>query len=215
MKNLPNQFFYSKEEDRLNVISHGIGFMLSIIGLIFLLNKGLQDFNLLRFLSFLIYGISLSTMYIASTLYHNSKTPEGRYKFRLFDMVSIYLLIAGSYTPFTLTVLIDSGGLTLFLLVWVIAFIGIIWKIFTVGSYNISSTLLYIFMGGLWLFFIDAFINEIPQNALMWIYASVSTYLIGVFFYLADSKIKYNHFIWHIFVLLASAFHYISIYFYN
>ena len=69
-------------------------------------------------------------------------------------------------------------------------------------------------MGGLWLFFIDAFINEIPQNALMWIYASVSTYLIGVFFYLADSKIKYNHFIWHIFVLLASAFHYISIYFY-
>ena len=214
MKNLPNQFFYSKEEDRLNVISHGIGFILSIIGLIFLLNKGLQDFNLLRFLSFLIYGISLSTMYIASTLYNKSKTPEGRYKFRLFDMVSIYLLIAGSYTPFTLTVLIDSGGLTLFLLVWVIAFFGIIWKIFTVGSYNISSTLLYIFMGGLWLFFIDAFINEIPQNALMWIYASASTYLIGVFFYLADSKIKYNHFIWHIFVLLASAFHYISIYFY-
>ena len=214
MKNLPNQFFYSKEEDRLNVISHGIGFILSMIGLIFLLNKGLQDFNLLRFLSFLIYGISLSTMYISSKLYHNSKTPEGRYKFRLFDMVSIYLLIAGSYTPFTLTVLIDSGGLTLFLLVWVIAFIGIIWKIFTVGIYNISSTLLYIFMGGLWLFFIDAFINEIPQNALMWIYASASTYLIGVFFYLADSKIKYNHFIWHIFVLLASAFHYISIYFY-
>ena len=76
MENLPNQFFYSKEEDRLNVISHGIGFILSIIGLIFLLNKGLQDFNPLRFLSFLIYGISLSTMYIASTLYHNSKTPE-------------------------------------------------------------------------------------------------------------------------------------------
>ena len=214
MENLPNQFFYSKEEDRLNVISHGIGFILSIIGLIFLLNKGLQDFNLLRFLSFLIYGISLSTMYIASTLYHSSKTSEGRYKFRLFDMVSIYLLIAGSYTPFTLTVLIDSGGLTLFLLVWVIAIIGIIWKIFTVGNYNVSTTLLYIFMGGLWLFFIDAFINEIPQNALMWIYASASTYLIGVFFYLADSKIKYNHFIWHIFVLLASAFHYISIYFY-
>ncbi len=68
MENLPNQFFYSKEEDRLNVISHGIGFILSIIGLIFLLNKGLQDFNLLRFLSFLIYGISLSTMYIVDKL---------------------------------------------------------------------------------------------------------------------------------------------------
>ena len=214
MKNLPNQFFYSKEEDRLNVISHGIGFILSIIGLIFLLNKGLQDFNLLRFLSFLIYGISLSTMYIASTLYHNSKTPEGRYKFRLFDMVSIYLLIAGSYTPFTLTVLIDNGGLTLFILVWLIAISGIIWKIFTVGKYNLVSTILYMFMGGLWLFFLDAFISDIPPNALSWIYASCLTYLIGVFFYLADSKIKYNHFIWHIFVMLASAFHYISIYFY-
>ena len=214
MNNLPNQFFYSKKEDRLNVISHGIGFILSIVGLIFLLKKGLQDFDITRFSSFLIYGLSLSIMYIASTLYHNSKTPESRYRFRLFDMISIYLLIAGSYTPFTLTVLIDNGGLTLFILVWLIAISGIIWKIFTVGKYNLVSTILYMFMGGLWLFFIDAFINEIPQNALMWIYASASTYLIGVFFYLADSKIKYNHFIWHIFVLLASAFHYISIYFY-
>ena len=214
MNNLPNQFFYSKKEDRLNVLSHGIGFILSIVGLIFLLKKGLQNFDITRFSSFLIYGLSLSIMYIASTLYHNSKTPESRYRFRLFDMISIYLLIAGSYTPFTLTVLIDNGGLTLFILVWLIAISGIIWKIFTVGKYNLVSTILYMFMGGLWLFFIDAFINEIPQNALMWIYASVSTYLIGVFFYLADSKIKYNHFIWHIFVLLASAFHYISIYFY-
>ena len=87
-------------------------------------------------------------------------------------MISIYLLIAGSYTPFTLTVLLDNGGLTLFILVWVIAIFGIIWKIFTVGKYNLVSTILYIFMGGLWLFFIDAFINEIPPNALVWIYAS-------------------------------------------
>ena len=214
MNNLPNQFFYSKKEDRLNVLSHGIGFILSIVGLIFLLKKGLQDFDITRFSSFLIYGLSLSIMYIASTLYHNSKTPESRYRFRLFDMISIYLLIAGSYTPFTLTVLIDNGGLTLFILVWLIAISGIIWKIFTVGKYNLVSTILYMFMGGLWLFFLDAFISEIPPNALSWIYASCLTYFIGVFFYLADSKVKYNHFIWHIFVMLASAFHYISIYFY-
>ena len=214
MNNLPNQFFYSKKEDRLNVLSHGIGFILSIIGLVFLLKKGLQDFDITRFSSFLIYGLSLSLMYIASTLYHNSKTPKGRYRLRLFDMISIYLLIAGSYTPFTLTVLLDNGGLTLFILVWVIAIFGIIWKIFTVGKYNLVSTILYMFMGCLWLFFIDAFISEIPENALVWIYASCLTYLIGVFFYLADSKVKYNHFIWHIFVMLASAFHYISIYFY-
>ena len=153
-------------------------------------------------------------MYIASTLYHNSKTPKSRYNFRLFDMISIYLLIAGSYTPFTLTVLIDDGGLILFALVWLIAFFGIIWKIFTVGKYNFFSTMLYMFMGGLWIFFIDSFINEIPPSALLWIFASCSAYLIGVFFYLADSRIKYNHFIWHIFVLPGSAFHFISIYFY-
>ena len=211
MNNLPNQFFYSKKEDRLNVISHGIGFILSIVGLIFLLKKGLQDFDITRFSSFLIYGLSLSIMYIASTLYHNSKTPESRYRFRLFDMISIYLLIAGSYTPFTLTVLIDNGGLTLFILVWLIAISGIIWKIFTVGKYNLVSTILYMFMGGLWLFFLDAFISDIPPNALSWIYASCLTYLIGVFFYLADSKIKYNHFIWHIFVMLGSTSHYLLV----
>ena len=183
MNNLPNQFFYSKKEDRLNVISHGIGFILSIVGLIFLLKKGLQDFDITRFSSFLIYGLSLSIMYIASTLYHNSKTPESRYRFRLFDMISIYLLIAGSYTPFTLTVLIDNGGLTLFILVWLIAISGIIWKIFTVGKYNLVSTILYMFMGGLWLFFLDAFISDIPPNALSWIYASCLTYLIGVFLF--------------------------------
>ena len=214
MKNLPNQFYYSEKEDQLNVISHGTGFVLSIIGLVFLINKGLQDFDITRFSSFIIYGMSLSTMYIASTLYHNSKTPKSRYNFRLFDMISIYLLIAGSYTPFTLTVLIDDGGLILFALVWLIAFFGIIWKIFTVGKYNFFSTMLYMFMGGLWIFFIDSFINEIPSSALLWIFASCSAYLIGVFFYLADSNIKYNHFIWHIFVLLGSAFHFISIYFY-
>ena len=96
MNNLPNQFFYSKKEDRLNVLSHGIGFILSIIGLVFLLKKGLQDFDITRFSSFLIYGLSLSLMYIASTLYHNSKTPESRYRFRLFDMISIYLLTSAS-----------------------------------------------------------------------------------------------------------------------
>lgn len=214
MKNLPNQFYYSKKEDRLNVISHGLGFLLSIFGLIFLVNKGLQNFEITRFISFLIYSVSLSTMYIASTLYHNSKTPESRYRFRLFDMISIYILIAGSYTPFTLTVLIDKGGLVLFTLVWIIAFFGIVWKIYTIGKYNLFSTLLYMFMGGLWIFFFDSFINEIPTQALYWIFASCLTYFIGVIFYLADSSIKYNHFIWHIFVLLASAFHYISIYFY-
>ena len=214
MSDLPNQFFYSKKEDRLNVISHGFGFILSIFGLIFLLMKSFQDFNIVRTSSFLVYSLSLSTMYIASTLYHNSKTPESRFRYRLFDMISIYLLIAGSYTPFTLTVLINNGGITLFILVWLIAIFGIIWQLFTIKKSNVLSTVLYMFMGGLWLFFIDAFINKIPPNALSWIYASCLAYLIGVFFYLSDSKIKYNHFIWHIFVLFASLFHYISIYFY-
>ena len=103
----------------------------------------------------------------------------------MFDMVSIYILIAGSYTPFTLIVLKDDGGWILFSLIWFLALVGVIWKVFTVGKYNLVSVMLYMFMGGLWLFFIDAFINEIPPNALKWIYVSCFTYLIGVFFYLA------------------------------
>ena len=86
-------------------------------------------------------------------------------------MISIYILIAGSYTPFTLTILKDNGGFTLFILVWLIAISGIIWKIFTVGKYNLVSTILYMFMGGLWLFFYESFINQIPPNALWWITA--------------------------------------------
>jgi Predicted membrane protein, hemolysin III homolog len=130
MNNLPNQFFYSKKEDRLNVLSHGIGFILSIIGLIFLINKGLDNFSLTYFTSLLIYGLSLSTMYIASTLYHHSKTAINRYRLRMFDMVSIYILIAGSYTPFTLIVLKDDEGWILFSLIWFLALVGVIWKFF-------------------------------------------------------------------------------------
>ena len=214
MNNLPNQFFYSKKEDRLNVLSHGIGFILSIIGLIFLINKGLQNFTLTYFMSLLIYGLSLSTMYIASTLYHNSKTENSRYNLRMFDMISIYILIAGSYTPFTLILLKDNQGWLLFSIIWLLALFGIVWKVFTVGKYNLVTTSLYIFMGGLSLFFYESFVNQIPSDALWWITAGCLTYLAGVIFYLLDNKLKYNHFIWHLFVLAASGCHYISIYFY-
>ena len=214
MNNLPNQFFYSKQEDKLNVISHGFGFILSVIGLVFLINKGLQNFNFTYFISLIIYGVSLSTMYIASTLYHNSKTAIGRYNMRMFDMISIYILIAGSYTPFTLILLKDNQGWFLFTMIWLLALFGIVWKIFTIGKYNIVTTSLYIFMGGLWLFFYDSFITQIPSDALWWIIAGCLTYLAGVIFYLLDNKLKYNHFIWHLFVLAASSCHYISIYFY-
>ena len=214
MNNLPNQFFYSKKEDRLNVLSHGLGFILSIIGLIFLINKGLQNFNLTYFMSLLIYGLSLSTMYIASTLYHNSKTASSRYNLRMFDMISIYILIAGSYTPFTLILLKDNQGWLLFSIIWLLAFFGIVWKVFTVGKYNLVTTSLYIFMGGLWLFFYESFVHQIPSDALWWITTGCLTYLAGVIFYLLDNKLKYNHFIWHLFVLAASFCHYISIYFY-
>lgn len=214
MKNLPNQFFYTKKEDKLNVISHGVGFILSIIGLYFLITKGLQNYQFTYFISLLIYGISLSLMYIASTLYHNSKTSSTRYKLRMFDMISIYILIAGSYTPITLTLLQNNGGWLLFSLIWLLALLGIVWKVFTTGKYNFISTLLYIFMGGLWLFFIEEFVDTIPAPALWWITAGCFTYLVGVIFYLMDKTIKYNHFIWHLFVLLGSTCHYISIYFY-
>ena len=153
-------------------------------------------------------------MYIASTLYHNSKTANSRYNLRMFDMISIYILIAGSYTPFTLILLKDNQGWLLFSIIWSLAFFGIVWKVFTVGKYNLVTTSLYIFMGGLWLFFYESFVDQIPSDPLWWITAGCLTYLAGVVFYLLDNKLKYNHFIWHLFVLAASGCHYISIYFY-
>lgn len=214
IQNKIQQRFYSKQEERINVLSHGFGLVLSIIGFIFLLLRALENGNSIYILSLTIFGLSLILLYAASTLYHSTQEPVARSRYRTLDMIAIYILIAGSYTPYALVMLKGVEGWRLFGIMWLIAFVGAIWKIFTTGRYNIISTLLYLCMGYICLFYINPLLAQLPYEGLIWLISGGAAYTIGVFFYAMDDKIPYNHAIWHGCVLFGSFSHFISIFFY-
>ncbi len=144
--------FYSPTEEKLNIWSHAFGIFLSIIALVLLIIKAVQQDNIWMMISFPIFGVSLILLYLASTLYHASKEPQKRFKLKVFDHAAIYVLIAGSYTPFTLVSLNGETGWLIFSMVWVMAFTGIILKLFFTGKFKIVSTAMYVLMGWLIVF---------------------------------------------------------------
>jgi len=164
--------------------------------------------------SLIVFGLSLILLYTASTLYHSTKEPVARSRYRVLDMIAIYVLIAGSYTPYALVMLKGVEGWKLFGIIWLIALGGSIWKIFTTGKYNVISTILYLCMGYICLFYINPLLSKLPYEGLVWLIIGGAAYTIGVFFYFMDKKIPYNHAIWHICVLLGSFSHFMSIFFY-
>lgn len=210
MKNIT---VYNTKEENLNVISHAIGLVLSVIALVLLVFYSSKYGNVKHIVSFSIYGASLIILYSASTFYHYSKTPKLRQRLNIFDHASIYILIAGTYTPFTLVVLTGWVGWAIFGIAWGLAITGIILKLFYTGKYDKISTIAYILMGWLIVFAIKPLINNFPLEGLMWLLAGGLFYTIGAVLYLMQS-IKYNHAIFHIFVLLGSFSHFIAVFFY-
>jgi len=208
------QHFYSEQEERINILSHGFGLILSIIGFIFLLLRALENGDSIYIFSLTIFGLSLILLYTASTLYHSTQEPVARNFYRTLDMIAIYVLIAGSYTPYALVMLKGIEGWKLFGIMWLIAFTGAIWKIFTTGKYNVISTILYLCMGYICLFYINPLLTKLPYEGLVWLIIGGAAYTIGVFFYAMYDKIPYNHAIWHACVLFGSFSHFMSIFFY-
>lgn len=197
-------------EKKLNFITHGIGLVLSVIGLFYLVEKSIlypKSFNLI---SSLVYGISLIVMYASSTIYHYYIDSKYSRILQKIDHISIYLLIAGSYTPGLLLKLKYSLGLEILIIIWLLAFIGIIHKIFFFNYLKKASLIIYLFMG--WLIVIDfnAVLESFSSNSIFFMVLGGLLYTIGTFFYSFD-KLKYNHVIWHLFVLGGSACHYILI----
>ena len=197
-------------EKKLNFITHGIGLVLSVIGLFYLVEKSIlypKSFNLI---SSLVYGISLILMYSSSTIYHYYIDSKYSGVFQKIDHISIYLLIAGSYTPGLLLKLKYSLGFEILIIIWLLAFIGIIHKIFFFNYLKKASLIIYLFMG--WLIVIDfnAVLESFSSNSIFFMVLGGILYTIGTFFYSLD-KLKYNHVIWHLFVLGGSACHYILI----
>jgi len=204
---------YSANEERFNVISHAFGFALSTIALILLVSKAFLHGGILHIVSFSIFGISLCILYAASTLYHNAKDLGKRSRLKIFDHASIYVLIAGTYTPFTLVTLYGKTGWIIFGITWGAAIIGITLKLFFTGRFSIVSTIMYLIMGWLIVFAIKPLINTLPFEGLIWIFIGGIAYTIGAIIY-SIKGIKFNHAIFHLLCLIGSFCHFISIYFF-
>lgn len=205
--------FYDPKEEKLNVISHAFGLVLSIIALVLLVVFASLEGSAWHIVSFSIYGASLIVLYAASTFYHNSKTPKLRYRLNIFDHASIYVLIAGTYTPFTLVVLDGWVGWTIFGVSWGLVLTGVILKLFFIGKYDKISTIAYVLMGWLIVFAIKPLVQNLPIEGLLWLLGGGISYTVGAILY-SIKRIKFNHFIFHIFVLLGSFCHFIAVFFY-
>ena len=202
----------TRREESFNAATHALGALLGIAGFILLVifESKKTDWSLF---SVIVYGLSVIILFIASTLYHSVKSEKRKHYFRIVDHISIYLLIAGTYTPILLITLADSLGWTLFWVVWGIALFGVFLKLFYTGKFEIFSTLLYLIMGWLIVFDFSNLLASMPTNGIIFLIIAGLSYTVGIIFY-AVQRIPYNHVIWHLFVLAGAIFHYFMIFFY-
>lgn len=204
---------YSIAEEIANSLTHGAGAVLSIIGLVLLLAYAGPMNDPWKVISFSIYGISLVSLYLASTLYHSAKCPKRRAKYMMFDHCAIYLLIAGSYTPFLLVNMRDSVGWPMFAAVWGIAAVGITLKIAFGHRFHNLRLATYLIMGWLVVLAGSDLVESLASGGLTLLIAGGLTYTLGVIFYVGE-RIPFNHAIWHLFVLGGSICHYFAVYYY-
>jgi len=204
---------YTVGEEIANAVTHGVGTALSIIGLILLVTHAAFEHDPLRIASFTIYGVSLVLLHFASTLYHGLRPPRLKRVFRTIDHCSIYLLIAGTYTPFLLIGLHDSQGFLLLGIVWGLALVGILFQVVFSGWFTKLSVLTYLGMGWLVVIVFRKLVTSIPPNGFILIVAGGLAYMVGIIFY-GWKKLPYHHAIWHLFVLAGSGSHFFAIYFY-
>lgn len=197
-------------EEKLNAITHGTGTVLAICGLIGLAVEASKDGQLCRMISFCIYGASLVLLYLASTLYHSFRNDRIKYIFKICDHAAIYLLIAGTYTPFTLVTLHGSLGWTVFGVAWGLAAVGIVFQLFFVRRFKVFSTLCYTLLGWLIIIVIKPLSAALPVMGINWLIAGGVLYTAGTVFYLVR-RIPYNHAVWHLFVMAGSAAHFIAV----
>lgn len=213
MKYVKDPVFYSPLEEKINVYTHAFGLLLSIIALVFLVVKASLHGTIWHIVSFSVFGSSLIILYTASTCYHNAKALKSRKRLNVFDHASIYILIAGTYTPFALVTLHGTIGWVIFGITWGIALIGVTFKLFFTGKYDKVSTIAYVLMGWIILIAIKPLINNLPSEGIYWLLTGGIAYTIGAVLY-SIKKIKYNHAIFHVFVLIGSFCHFIAVYFY-
>lgn len=193
-----------------NAITHGVGAGLAVAALTLLITYASRHRDPRLIVTVTIYGCSLLLLYIASTCFHLCTGPRARHWFKVLDHSAIYFLIAGTYTPFLLMMLRGPWGWSLFGVVWGLALIGSILKLFFVHEYEGISTAIYLLMGWLGMIALKPFLATVPGAALIWVAAGGIAYTAGVVFFVWE-KLKFNHAIWHLFVLAGSACHFFAV----
>ena len=188
-----------EKEEKLNTLSHALGIILGLIGFVvlYLINDGHNSYGIF---SISVYSFTFVLLFTASTLYHRVRDPKLKNKLRILDHISIYFLIAGTYTPVVLIMLEKGNGWLLFYTVWGIAAVGTLMKLFYTGKYEFISLLLYLIMGWLIVLDLDNLLSQTTTIGLGTLFLGGAFYTIGILFY-AIERIPYNHFIWHLFVL--------------
>jgi hemolysin III len=197
-------------EELPNTLTHGFGLLCSILGFVVLLVVTLIRGGKWQIISCAIYGLTLICVYAASTLYHGVSSPGWKKGFLLFDHCAIYLLIAGTYTPFLLVNLRGGWGWPMFGVIWGIAVSGVLFKLLFADRFPIFSVAMYLGMGWLGIIAAKQVYVHVPSMGLVWIFAGAFAYSIGVIFY-ACKKIPHHHVIWHLLVMAGSGCHYIAI----
>lgn len=202
-----------RKEEIAASVTHGIGLALGVVGLAVLVVLAALKGSAWHIVSCSVYGVTLVFLYAASTLYHSIRSPRLKRILKVVDHSAIYLLIAGTYTPFTLVILRGGWGWTLFGLVWGLSLLGILFKIFFVDHFKVVSTSLYLVTGWLVVAALKPLVALMPSGGILWLLAGGVIYTVGVGFY-AWRKLPFNHAIWHVFVLAGSICHYFAVLFY-
>lgn len=211
--NKTNADRYSLAEEVASSVTHGLGVVLSITALVILTTLAGRSGDKWRVVSFAIYGATLIIMYLSSVLYHSLQEPGIKRVLRYLDHSAIYLLIAGTYTPFTLVNLRGPWGWTLFGLIWGLAALGLLMTVLGFGGSRALASLVYIGMGWLVVVAIKPLLAAVPAGGIAWLVAGGLFYTLGVIFYVWK-RLPFNHAIWHLFVLGGSVCHFFAVLFY-
>lgn len=204
---------YPKNEEIANSLTHGIGWLASIIGLGLLVYKAQQIMSDTALWAAIVFGLSMILCYGSSTLYHSLSRPKAKYYLKIVDHAAIYILIAGTYTPFALFIVKGDTGQYLLMAIWSLAIVGIIYKIFFIKYWPRFSTLLYLSMGWMAILVIKPIMANLATPGLLLMIAGGLSYTVGVYFFVKD-RIPYNHAIWHLFVIGGTLCHFLCIWLY-
>lgn len=205
---MDNNYFI---KEKANQWTHGLGVIFALLAMPVLLFKVFENGSIQMRIGIIVFALSFTILFLASTIFHSVHKPELKNKFRIFDHISIYYLIAGTYTPFILIFMWNKTGISVLVLLWVLSLIGTVFKLWFTGRFEFASTAMYLLMGWMLIFIMPQFISSVPGQIIIWILIGGIMYSLGVIFYIKE-LFTFHHAVWHVFVLIGAIAHYVAVY---